>query len=152
MIATIAGKEFIEMLRDGRFRWAASIVLTLLAFALLAGTYYQRELVAQQRAAQAAEQARWYAQDPKNPHAAAHYGLYGFTLAHHSELRAFFYPRALRKEKFTAWDEVPAFRFVEEPITDVAARVAPALAALVLAALALGLLSWRILARGATDG
>jgi len=78
MIATIARKEFIEMLRDGRFRWAASIVLALLAIALLAGAYYQRELVAQQRAAQAPEQARWYAQEPKNPHAAAHYGLYAF--------------------------------------------------------------------------
>jgi ABC-2 type transport system permease protein len=78
MIATIARKEFIEMLRDGRFHWAASIVLALLAIALLAGGYYQRELVAQQRAAQVAEQARWYAQEPKNPHAAAHYGLYAF--------------------------------------------------------------------------
>lgn len=78
MITTIARKEFIEMFRDGRFRWAAFIVLALLAVALVAGGYYQRELVAQQRAAQAAEQARWYAQDPKNPHAAAHYGLYAF--------------------------------------------------------------------------
>jgi ABC-2 type transport system permease protein len=78
MIRTIARKEFVEMLRDGRFRWAASIVLPLLALALLAGAYYQRELVAQQRAAQAAEQARWYAQEPKNPHSAAHYGLYAF--------------------------------------------------------------------------
>jgi Fe2+ or Zn2+ uptake regulation protein/ABC-type transport system involved in multi-copper enzyme maturation permease subunit len=78
MIRTIARKEFVEMLRDGRFRWAASIVLPLLALALLAGAYYQRELVARQRAAQAAEQARWYAQEPKNPHSAAHYGLYAF--------------------------------------------------------------------------
>ncbi len=78
MIATIARKEFIEMLRDGRFRWAAAIVLAVLATALLAGAYYQRGLVAQQHAAQAAEQARWYAQEPKNPHAAAHYGLYVF--------------------------------------------------------------------------
>jgi ABC-2 type transport system permease protein len=78
MIAAIARKEFSEMLRDGRFRWAASIVLALLAVALVAGAYYQRDLVAQQRAAQAAEQSRWYAQEPKNPHAAAHYGLYAF--------------------------------------------------------------------------
>jgi ABC-2 type transport system permease protein len=78
MIATIARKEFIEMLRDGRFRWAAAVVLALLATALFAGAYYQRGLVAQQHAAQAAEQARWYAQEPKNPHAAAHYGLYAF--------------------------------------------------------------------------
>ena len=78
MITTIARKEFIEMCRDRRFHWAAGIVLTLLAVAFLAGAYYQVELVAQQRAAQAAEQARWYAQEPKNPHAAAHYGLYAF--------------------------------------------------------------------------
>lgn len=78
MIAIIARKEFIELIRDGRFRWAAAIVLALLVTALVAGGYYQRGLVAQQRAAQAAEQARWYAQDPKNPHSAAHYGLYAF--------------------------------------------------------------------------
>jgi ABC-2 type transport system permease protein len=78
MIATIARKEFVEMLRDGRFRWAAAIVLALLAAALLAGAYYQSDLVAHQRAAQLAEQGRWYAQEPKNPHAAAHYGLYAF--------------------------------------------------------------------------
>src|SRR5919197_242904 len=78
MIATIARKEFIELIRDGRFRWAAAIVLALLATAIVAGAYYQRDLITQQRAAQAAEQARWYAQDPKNPHSAAHYGLYAF--------------------------------------------------------------------------
>jgi len=78
MIATIARKEFIELIRDGRFRWAAAIVLALLVTALLAGAYYQRDLVKQQRAAQAAEQARWYDQGSKNPHSAAHYGLYAF--------------------------------------------------------------------------
>lgn len=78
MIATIARKEFIELVRDGRFRWAGAITLALLVIALVAGGYYQRDLVKQQRAAQAAEQARWYAQDPKNPHSAAHYGLYVF--------------------------------------------------------------------------
>lgn len=81
-----------------------------------------------------------------------HRRFFDQALAHHSELRAFFDSRALRKEKFTAWDEVPAFRFVEEPISDVAARIAPALAALALAALALGLWSWRMLAWGATRG
>jgi ABC-2 type transport system permease protein len=78
MIATIARKEFIELFRDGRFRWASAIVLALLVTALVAGAYYQRDLVKQQRAAQAAEQARWYEQDSKNPHSAAHYGLYAF--------------------------------------------------------------------------
>ncbi|HEV7443611.1 MAG TPA: DUF3526 domain-containing protein [Steroidobacteraceae bacterium] len=78
MIRTIARKEFVELLRDGRFRSAAAVVIALLVTALIAGAYYQRDLVGQQRAAQAAEQARWYAQEPKNPHSAAHYGLYAF--------------------------------------------------------------------------
>ena len=60
MIPTIARKEFTELLRDGRFRWAAAIVLALLCVAIVAGAGYQRSLVAQQRAAQNAEQARWY--------------------------------------------------------------------------------------------
>jgi len=78
MLTTIARKEFTELLRDGRFRWSAAIVLALLAVAILAGASYQRGLVTQQRAAQTAEQARWYGQGEKNPHSAAHYGLYAF--------------------------------------------------------------------------
>jgi hypothetical protein len=56
--------------------------------------------------------------------------------------RAFFETPALRKEKFAAWDDVPPFRYSEEPIPAVAARVAAAIGVLLLAALALGLLSW----------
>jgi ABC-2 type transport system permease protein len=69
------------------------------------------------------------------------------VLAHHAELRAFFEPRALRKEKFAAWDDVPAFRFTEEPLHAVAGRVAPALATLLTLALAFSLLSWLALRR-----
>lgn len=78
MIGTIARKEFCELLRDGRFRWSAAIVLALLTVAIFAGAHYQRDLVAQQNAAQSTEQSRWYKQPPKNPHSAAHYGLYAF--------------------------------------------------------------------------
>lgn len=78
MISTIAPKEFTELLRDGRFRWAAAIILALLLVAVVAGARYQRALVARQQAAQAAERGRWLAQTPKNPHSAAHYGLYAF--------------------------------------------------------------------------
>jgi ABC-2 type transport system permease protein len=80
-----------------------------------------------------------------------HHLFFAQALAHHAELRAFFDPRALRKEKFTAWDEVPPFRFVEEPMSDVAARVAPALAVFVSIALALGLWAWRTLRRRPSD-
>jgi ABC-2 type transport system permease protein len=78
MIAPIARKEFAELLRDGRFRWSAGLVLALLALAVLAGLRHQRDLVAQQRAAQAEELHRWYHQPDKNPHSAAHYGFYAF--------------------------------------------------------------------------
>src|SRR5688572_20982430 len=78
MITIIARKEFAELLREGRFRWAAGIILALLAVAALAGAHYQRDLVAQQLTAQSAEQSRWYNQGAKNPHSAAHYGLYAF--------------------------------------------------------------------------
>jgi ABC-2 type transport system permease protein len=78
---------------------------------------------------------------------ARHAWFFKQAIAHHEELRAFFEPRALRKEKFAAWDEVPAFRFTEEPMGAVAARVAPAIGVLFFAALAFGLLSWLALRR-----
>jgi ABC-2 type transport system permease protein len=78
MFAPIARHTLREVLRDGRFRWSAAITLSLLLSAVLAGAHYQQNLIAQQRAAQAAEQSRWYGQEAKNPHSAAHYGLYAF--------------------------------------------------------------------------
>jgi ABC-2 type transport system permease protein len=78
MILTIARKEFTELLRDGRFRWAAAIILALLAVAVIAGARHQRDLVAQHTAAQATETDRWHQQGEKNPHSAAHYGVFAF--------------------------------------------------------------------------
>jgi ABC-2 type transport system permease protein len=37
MIAKIARKEMLEMVRDGRFRWSAAITLLLLTGALALG-------------------------------------------------------------------------------------------------------------------
>ena len=53
---------------------------------------------------------------------------------HHLALREFFNPRILRKdqEKFTAWDEVPVFRFAEESAGTVTRRALPALLGLLL--------------------
>lgn len=67
--------------------------------------------------------------------------------AHHSQLRAFFEPRVLSKEKFTGWDNVPAFVYVEEPSISVVARIVPAVGALLGAALGFGLLGWLALRR-----
>ncbi|MCE2942215.1 MAG: ABC transporter permease [Gemmatimonadota bacterium] len=78
MLAVIARKEFLEMTRDGRFRWAAVVTALLLAAALTAGAVSWRAQRALQ--AQAAGQMRefWLNQGPRNPHSAAHYGLWAF--------------------------------------------------------------------------
>lgn len=78
MIITIARKEITEMLRDGRFRWAAAILLLLLLSALAAGGKYHASVSAQHEAGQAAERERWLNQGEKGPHSAAHYGVYAF--------------------------------------------------------------------------
>jgi ABC-2 type transport system permease protein len=68
---------------------------------------------------------------------ARHRDFFRQAVAHHGELRAFFHPRIARKEKFTAYDAVPAFRHTDESAATVATRVGPALVALLLAAAAL---------------
>lgn len=78
MLKHIVRKEVRETMRDGRFRWGAVLVGGLLVLALAAG-WSQRVTIATAHAA-AAEQSRehWLEQGEKNPHSAAHYGIYVF--------------------------------------------------------------------------
>lgn len=78
MLKHIVSKEVKETVRDGRFRWGATLVGALLVLALAAG-WSQRNEIARSHAA-AAEQSRehWLEQGEKNPHSAAHYGVYVF--------------------------------------------------------------------------
>lgn len=78
MTFIIARQEITEMLRDGRVRWCGGIVLALLAMAFLTGWARHRELSAQHRMAQEATRRHWLTQGQKNPHSAAHYGIYAF--------------------------------------------------------------------------
>lgn len=78
MITKIAKKEFIEMWRDGRFRVAAAIVFGLLLVALFVGAKHYRDVSTQREAAQRETREQWLRQPPKNPHTAAHYGIYAF--------------------------------------------------------------------------
>jgi ABC-2 type transport system permease protein len=78
MITRIASKEFTEMVRDGRFRWAAAIIFTLLTVSLLTGWRHHAEVRRQQTDAQESQRAFWLNQGAKNPHSAAHYGVYAF--------------------------------------------------------------------------
>jgi ABC-2 type transport system permease protein len=78
MIRRIAQKELTEIVRDGRFRVLAALVLALSLVSLAAGWKSYADLSQQHRAAQAATRSQWLNQDKKNPHSAAHYGMYAF--------------------------------------------------------------------------
>lgn len=78
MIRIIARKEVTDMIRDGRFRWAAAIVLALLSASLLLGWQHYRDISAQHELARKNTREHWLNQGKKNPHSAAHYGVYAF--------------------------------------------------------------------------
>ena len=82
MITAIARKEFAEIVRDGRFKWTAAIMILLLITALTG-----RLPEIQRRRAHSAGRPgqtrieQWLDQGDKNPHSAAHYGNYAFKPA-----------------------------------------------------------------------
>lgn len=78
MIRRIARRELLELSRDGRFRAAGVAILLLLVAALAAGWHATRALRAQHAAAAELTRDHWLNQGPKNPHSAAHYGIYAF--------------------------------------------------------------------------
>ena len=78
VVGTIAVKDATEIWRDGRFRWAAGLLL-LLIVAAIAGGVHNQSLIAQQHAdAQRVERDVWLDKGDMNPHAAAHYGAFVF--------------------------------------------------------------------------
>ena len=78
MTRHIARKEFTDMLRDGRFRWCSILVGALLLVSLGHGWVQAREAQQELAAAQATAREHWESQGEKNPHSAAHYGIYAF--------------------------------------------------------------------------
>jgi ABC-2 type transport system permease protein len=78
MIRRIARKEMTEMFRDGRFRVLAAIVLAVSVVSMAAGWRHYADISSQHRTAQAATRDQWLRQPKKNPHSAAHYGVYAF--------------------------------------------------------------------------
>lgn len=78
MLTTIIRKEFTETMRDGRVRTAAVALLLLLGGSLLYGVRQTRMLAAERETARQVTRGHWLSQAPKNPHSAAHYGVYAF--------------------------------------------------------------------------
>jgi ABC-2 type transport system permease protein len=78
MITNIARKEFIDLVRDGRFRWATAIVFVLLLASIVMGGKHYRDVKRQHDLARAETREHWLRQPPKSPHSAAHYGIYAF--------------------------------------------------------------------------
>jgi ABC-2 type transport system permease protein len=78
MIKKIARKEFTEIWRDGRFRWSALIVFALLAVSLAIGWKNYSTVKREHDAANAESRRTWENQGQRNPHSAAHFGVYAF--------------------------------------------------------------------------
>jgi ABC-2 type transport system permease protein len=78
MIRRISRKELTEIFRDGRFRVLSAVVVALSLLSLAAGWKQFNDIDRQHRAAQAATRGQWLGQTKRNPHSAAHYGVYAF--------------------------------------------------------------------------
>ena len=74
----IVRKEFTDVVRDGRFRWCSVLVGALLLVSLGHGWVQARSAQQEHAAAQATARDHWESQGEKNPHSAAHYGIYAF--------------------------------------------------------------------------
>lgn len=78
MIARIARKELLDLIRDGRFRLLGGLVLASAVLSLWVGWRQFEDVRRQHVLAQQATRQQWLSQAPKNPHSAAHYGMYAF--------------------------------------------------------------------------
>ncbi len=78
MTGTIVWKEVRDLSRDGRLRWMGIVILTLLAGAAVTGGREYHRAEQERQAAAHAERVNWETQGVKNPHSAAHYGVYAF--------------------------------------------------------------------------
>ncbi len=78
MIRTIAYKELLEMVRDGRFQWVAGILIVLLMTALAVGWRNYEEISSERELAQNTVHEQWLKQPEQNPHSGVHYGIYAF--------------------------------------------------------------------------
>jgi ABC-2 type transport system permease protein len=102
VIATVARKEFRGALRDGRVLAGAGMLLLLGIVALASAGARYAHVASERAVAQALIQEQWTSQGEKNPHSAAHYGIYAFRPA---LPLSFFDPGVLSYEGVSIWLE-----------------------------------------------
>lgn len=78
MIVSIAKKELLSALRDGRVMWSAAIFALMLIASLASAAQRYSDISREREVAQSIVNEQWQNQGEKNPHAAAHYGVYAF--------------------------------------------------------------------------
>lgn len=78
MIVRMLRMELALLARERRVRWIAGVLAVMMtaSFALGLGEVRRNALEAERLTK--VERQRWLSQDPKNPHSAAHYGLWAF--------------------------------------------------------------------------
>ncbi|MBX3226975.1 MAG: DUF3526 domain-containing protein [Labilithrix sp.] len=76
--STVARHEWRSVVRDRTFMATVGCLLVLLAAAFVSGRTMQREHERTRSAAQEESQRQWLTQGAKNPHSAAHFGVYAF--------------------------------------------------------------------------
>ncbi len=72
-IAAIARKEILEMRRDSRIRYGATVLFALLAVSFATGWKHYADGVKLRAAAQRIQRESWIEKGEMHPHMAAHY-------------------------------------------------------------------------------
>lgn len=78
VVASVARKEVLELLRDTRLLWIGGLFALLMLASLLLGWQQMQRMETERTAAQNASYEQWLGQGEKNPHGAAHFGQYAF--------------------------------------------------------------------------
>ncbi|MGF1670126.1 MAG: ABC transporter permease subunit, partial [Balneolaceae bacterium] len=82
MILTIAKKEMKELFRDGKMKTFLVLLIGLSIFSGWIGFDHYQSVKAEHEQAQQRDRLVWENQGEKNPHSAAHYGIYAFKQMH----------------------------------------------------------------------